>query len=590
MTDALASVLVVEDELIVATDLQHSLEDTGYDAFAVAASGDEAVACAEERWPDVVLMDIRIRGKQDGVHLAGLLKKRSPVIVIFLTAHADATTLDRAKQATPDGYLLKPVQPAELRCAIEVALHKRRVEDEAEKRRQAEARLFAIANNVPIAVAYFDTGRTLRFANRIFNERLAAHRTTIEAATFEALAVAQQLGHDRPVQGFLDLTDGTRSHRFEVTHLADRDEQGEVVGVYTIAYDVTARELLSADLDLARRDLETILNAVPARISAWHADLTNRFSNVAAEAWFGVEHGLASGRHLRDLIGDAQFNALLAPIEVAVSGLRTADDHVEDGEDGPRYWHDEYIPEAKGATVTVLYVVSFDMTEARRAQDRIRLLALRLESVREEERRAVAVRLHDGIAQDLFVLKLGVDKLHAELRNRGEADNLCADLQAAIVVCMEDTRQIADELRPTGLKLFGLVATLAQHVQKFASRANLASRFTAPETFPVLDDDRQLLFFRAAQEALTNVARHAKASAVTVELRVEPLRITLDIADNGSGFTDAALRKSRSLGLVALRERFEALDGGLSVSRRLPKGTVFSCYLSRPAAPPRSRR
>lgn len=495
MTDALASVLVVEDELIIATDLQHSLKDMRYDAFAVAASGDEAVACTEERWPDVVLMDIRIRGKQDGVHLARLLKKKSPVIVIFLTAHGDATTLDRAKQVTPDGYLLKPVQPAELRCAIEVALHKRRLEEESEKRRQAEARLFAIANNVPIAVAYFDSNRTLRFANRNFGERLSAHRETIEAVTFEALAVAQQLDQDRPAHGFLDISDGTRQYRFEVTHVADRDEQGELVGVYTIAYDVTSRELLSADLDRARRDLETILDAVPARISSWHADLTNRFSNVAAEDWFGVEHGAASGRHLRDLIGDVQFNKLLAPIEIAVSGQRTADDHVEDGEDGPRYWHDEYIPDAKGSDVTVLYVVSFDMTEARRAQDRIRLLALRLESVREEERRAVAVRLHDGIAQDLFVLKLGLDKLLGELRNRGESENLCSDLQAAIVVCMEDTRQIADELRPTGLKIFGLVATLAQHVTKFASRAHLASHFSAPETFPVLDDDRQLLFF-----------------------------------------------------------------------------------------------
>jgi CheY-like chemotaxis protein len=117
------AVLVVEDESIVAHDIQQTLLDLGFDAFAIASSADEAMARADERRPDVALVDIRIRGRLDGIKTAQLLEERFGVPIVYLTAHADAATLERAMKTHPMGYLLKPVKPAALRSTIEIALH-----------------------------------------------------------------------------------------------------------------------------------------------------------------------------------------------------------------------------------------------------------------------------------------------------------------------------------------------------------------------------------------------------------------------------------------------------------------------------------
>src|SRR5688572_4401634 len=128
------AILVVEDERIVAKDLQQTLIALGYDAFAIASSAEQALARATERCPDLVLMDIRIQGKRDGVETAALLRERFSVPVVYLTAHADDTTMERARQTEPHAYLLKPVKSAELRSAIEVALHRHQLEQRLRER------------------------------------------------------------------------------------------------------------------------------------------------------------------------------------------------------------------------------------------------------------------------------------------------------------------------------------------------------------------------------------------------------------------------------------------------------------------------
>lgn len=115
-------VLVVEDEQIVALELQDSLVRAGYDVPIVVASGEEALDVAEELRPDLVMMDIKLQGQMDGITAAEILRKRGDVPVIFLTAFADQDTLERAKQTAPYGYILKPFRERELCVAVEMAL------------------------------------------------------------------------------------------------------------------------------------------------------------------------------------------------------------------------------------------------------------------------------------------------------------------------------------------------------------------------------------------------------------------------------------------------------------------------------------
>jgi len=124
-------ILIVEDEGIVAADLQQVLNGLGYNAFAVASSGAEAVACAQEIRPDIALMDIRIAGLLDGIETAAQLRETFGTAIIFLTAHADDLTFERAKHSDPDGYLLKPVSVSALKATIELTAHRHRMDPSA---------------------------------------------------------------------------------------------------------------------------------------------------------------------------------------------------------------------------------------------------------------------------------------------------------------------------------------------------------------------------------------------------------------------------------------------------------------------------
>ena len=117
-------ILIVEDEWITAEDLRDILTELGYTVTAVVSSGADAIAQAEENAPDLALMDIRIKGSMDGTETARALRERFNIPVVYLTAHADRGTLERAKVAEPLGYITKPFKESELHAAIEMALHK----------------------------------------------------------------------------------------------------------------------------------------------------------------------------------------------------------------------------------------------------------------------------------------------------------------------------------------------------------------------------------------------------------------------------------------------------------------------------------
>ena len=128
MTDKPVRILIVEDETIVALDLKSSLTLLGYAVVGTASSGEEAIAKANETRPDLALMDIILKGEMDGVQAAEAIRADLDIPVIFLTACADESTLERAKVTEPFGYLLKPFEERELHGHIEVALYKHRIE------------------------------------------------------------------------------------------------------------------------------------------------------------------------------------------------------------------------------------------------------------------------------------------------------------------------------------------------------------------------------------------------------------------------------------------------------------------------------
>jgi signal transduction histidine kinase len=144
------SILIVEDENIVALDMRMRLEAMGYKVVDIVDTGEQATESVTARKPDLVLMDIKLKGDQDGIEAASQLRETSEVPVIFVTAFTDERTLDRAKRVSPYGYIVKPFHERELRIAIELAIYKyqfelsiRRARDIAEESNRIKSEFLA---------------------------------------------------------------------------------------------------------------------------------------------------------------------------------------------------------------------------------------------------------------------------------------------------------------------------------------------------------------------------------------------------------------------------------------------------------------
>src|SRR6266699_1402508 len=116
--------LIVEDEILIAEELRERLSRLGFSVIAAVDSADEGIAIATRERPDLVLMDIRLKGKKDGLQAAKEIRQHVDVPIVYLTAHSDQLTVDRAKKTDHDGFILKPFLRRELQSTIEVAMQR----------------------------------------------------------------------------------------------------------------------------------------------------------------------------------------------------------------------------------------------------------------------------------------------------------------------------------------------------------------------------------------------------------------------------------------------------------------------------------
>lgn len=142
------NVLVVEDESIVSKDIQHSLTKLGYTVVGAASTGEKALEIAREFQPDIILMDIMLKGEMNGIQVAEIVRKELNIPIIFLTAYADEATLSKAKITEPYGYIIKPFKEIDLHTSIEMGIYKHQKERELEKERDL---LFSIVESKEVS-------------------------------------------------------------------------------------------------------------------------------------------------------------------------------------------------------------------------------------------------------------------------------------------------------------------------------------------------------------------------------------------------------------------------------------------------------
>ena len=165
----IARILIVEDERVVARDIRSCLESLGYSVLAIAISGSEAIEKAAELRPDIILMDIRLKGDIDGIDAARKIWKEMQIPIIYSTGYSDRNTLERAKETAPFGYILKPVEERELYVAIETALQRYQLDAELKRREQW---LTTILRGIADGVIVVDTQKRIKFLNWAAEELL----------------------------------------------------------------------------------------------------------------------------------------------------------------------------------------------------------------------------------------------------------------------------------------------------------------------------------------------------------------------------------------------------------------------------------
>ncbi|AUB56693.1 two-component system response regulator [Methanobacterium subterraneum] len=144
--------MLVEDEIIVAADVKNRLENMGYEVLGIFDTGEEAIEKAGELKPNLVLMDIVLKGDMDGIDAAQKIRELFDIPIIYLTAYSDEKTLQRAKVTEPFGYVLKPFEDREIQSAIEMAIYKHKMEQQLkeseEKYRKLIEKFLQVSNEI----------------------------------------------------------------------------------------------------------------------------------------------------------------------------------------------------------------------------------------------------------------------------------------------------------------------------------------------------------------------------------------------------------------------------------------------------------
>ncbi|HWQ92742.1 MAG TPA: PAS domain S-box protein [Clostridia bacterium] len=407
-----ATVLVVEDESIVAMDIEQGLKKLGYAVVGVADSGELAVDLAERFRPDLVLMDIRLKGEMDGIQAGQQTHERWGIPIVFLTAHADEATLQRAKSSEPFGYVLKPFEERELHTAIEIALRKHNTETIA--RKKADEALYQSEESFRLLVESITDHAILmlNLEGRVVSWNKAAER--MEGYTAEeiigqhfsifypekeqaeaSLRVAQAQGRLKE-QGWRIRKDGSLFWA-DVVISPLHDQEGRLRGFAKVVRDVTDRRRAEQALAESERKLRSILDGSPVIVFLKDLKGRNLFSNRGFQNVLNLPREDIAGKTDGDLFADEYAQAFRKhDRQIAVTGEPVQFEELMPHADGVHTYLSEKFPlRDSSGDIYAICGVSTDITERKRVEKELRRLKEELERCVEER----TARLSETVEQ-----------------------------------------------------------------------------------------------------------------------------------------------------------------------------------------------
>ncbi len=404
--------------------------------------------------------------------------------------------------------------------------------------------------------------------------------------------------HDRGLSSYMETGTGSLVNR-RVEMIACRNDGSELPLELTVVpvsdgerrmFSAFARDLSERKHDEASQRFQaSILENVQDSVISVDLQGCVRYWNQGAEALYGYTAAEMIGRTMQVVYPEGV--SLAGDMERILSAGQTSEEVRRRRKDGTEVWVEQRrsVMRDEHGDVTGVLGVAEDITERRgvtaeleESHRRLRSLAGRLRKVREEERTSIARQIHDEMGQVLTALRLDVAWLEARLPQEPSLLDKCHTMAKLIEATIGRVRTLATELRPAVLDNLGLPAAIEWETQEFARRTGIACDLHLAADLAPLDADRATDLFRILQEALTNVARHAMARGVRVELQVVQGEVQLHVDDDGRGITPIEAADHRSLGLLGMRERALLWDGSVEVRAGSAGGTCVAVRLPLP--------
>lgn len=342
-----ANILIVEDEPIVAMDVQRRLQHLGYNAPHVATSGEEAVEQARllAPAPDIILMDIMLPGEIDGIEATARIRQHCTVPVIYLTAYADEEILDRAKITEPFGYILKPFEDRELQTCIEMALYKHKMECRLQEKERWHT---TTLNSIGDAVVSTDEDGNVRLINPVAEKLLGIIRTEAVGKPFDEMILLSdeksgerhsglvkkglQQGSMRVQGAILPGANGTAARAVDVTVSSIQADQASAGGVVFVLRDVTQSRQSEEQLHKAFRNLRRTFEETVAALAmttekrdpytAGHQQRVAQLASAIARQ-LGLEDDHIEGVRVAALLHD--LGKMYIPAEILSKPTRLSD-------------------------------------------------------------------------------------------------------------------------------------------------------------------------------------------------------------------------------------------------------------------------
>ncbi len=369
---------------------------------------------------------------------------------------------------------------------------------------------------------------------------------------------------------------------------------GEVC-VLTIGKNITERKNMEKELRRERDRIQKYLDIASVILIVIRSDQKVSLINRKGCEVLGYEEEEVRGRSWFDaFVPERDREEVRAVFEEIVAGRVGVGEHYEnpiltkDGEERIIEWHNTVLYDREGGVEGTLSSGE-DVTERRLAElrlretaEQLRALSAHLQSVREEERKAVAREIHDELGQVLTALKMDLVMMGKSLRLGSDRELVGSmtreidEMKQLVDTTIGKIRKIITDLRPEVLDKLGFLEALRWLVNEFETRSGIPCSLEIRRIVEELTGDCSVAVFRIVQEALTNVARHANATRATVRLEQRERDLVIDVIDNGVGIVREKLEDPFVLGLLGMKERARVFGGRVDIRSTRGNGTTVT--------------